>query len=261
LNKPKAIEWLGLFLLSALSSSLLPILAKGVDYDGQITSQLAIMEKYNHYANTTPDDDKTAAASDKITELLLKWAPQSELLRAPFKKARAKGFLIAESKDNNLRVYSWDTLSGGTAHSFGAVTQCRVTPTKIVGKDIQPSEAGDMGASYDQVVSQRTTGGDTIYTICGTTIGSTIDIGSVIYAFKIKRGKLIPAKVFKTKTGLLDTISCFCYGKSDQTRASIEFVDNNKTLKVPLNTETEFTGKYLLYKFDGQNYVYSGTGK
>ena len=133
---------------------------------------------------------------------------------------------------------------------------------RLSGQKDDPGESVD----FTSIEMIRTTGGDVIYLLFDDMVGSTVDFSTGVRAMVIKGGKLQDAKVFKTKTASLSSIDCAtsrATTKDDSDNyVGIEFVKATRSIKVPLiNKDMTFANKYLFYKFDGQNFVYSGTVK
>jgi hypothetical protein len=88
-----------------------------------------------------------------------------------------------------------------------------------------------------------------------TGVYGSIDHSAVIQAFEIKNKTLKKVAVFKTKTELLDEISCGFHDASDE----ITLDEKAKKLFIPLVKEGgAATGRYLVYIFNGRQFVYKG---
>lgn len=256
----KSIFWTLSILVTAANASL-PAFAKAIDYDGKLTAQLAIMYKNSHYGSSGFDHQDTVdAACDRLNALLLKWSGSASFMQAPLKRAQAKGLAIAKSTDNKLRVYSWDTLTGGSAHIFQTVFQYQTAAGKFVGMSKPAGGQDDLGACYTTVKSVGTANGGVVYVLVGDLIGSNIDQGHNIVAYTIK-GKLAEARVFEERGKLSSSIDLWVEG-AEAEQMEVKFADQNKTIKIPMaDKDRHLTGKYKIYKFNGSKFVLTGNRK
>ena len=246
-------------LAGILTLTIAPVIsAAALDDDKQLASQLQEFSKIHEKQPT--DFDKLGALNDVFKAHLLKLAKQPSFITTPLTQAKKAGLDIAASPDHNLRVLSWDNQSGGTMRFFQAVAQLR-SGDKTTGQDLSPKEEGDSGYYYTGIEEIKTKTQGTIYVLCGGGVGSSICYSRSVQAYAIKNGKLVRAKLFKTPKESLDEIDCYLEERSPDNDKYVEFVweNGNQTLKVPLvDKDMHRTNKFLVYKFDGDKFVFVG---
>jgi hypothetical protein len=165
---------------------------------------------------------------------------------------------IHTSDDSLLRIYSWDTWTGGTAHFFESVFQYQ-DGGKIYAILDTPREEGDIRPWYNKLYTLKTAG-NTYYLAVNTSIGSTKDMGGSIQIMDIENGKLNDSvKLIKTVSGLHSDLSFACdfsktAGKlTPDTYPSIKYDAVTQTITIPLILANgAATNKQIAYKFNGQ---------
>ncbi|HZY37678.1 MAG TPA: hypothetical protein VFE53_13565 [Mucilaginibacter sp.] len=162
---------------------------------------------------------------------------------------------ISSSTDGMFRIYSWDTMEGGTMHIFENVFQYNAGDKTTAILDT-PKEDGEYGPSYVKVYTFKASG-KTYYLATYLTIGSTRVAGQGIQVFDIENGKLNDdVKLIKTKSGLHSQLSFGFDSFSEvdwKIRPEIYFNSDLKTINLPLiDGDNKMTHQYIVYKFDGQ---------
>jgi hypothetical protein len=208
------------------------------------------------------EENELAKADDAMLSYMKEALTNPALLTAKLKQAIGAGLAVAGSADNKVRFYSWDTETGGTMHFFNAIAQYQADPTDAKTKELALFPSGpkkesdgdiDSGYEYSSLQQMNTSDGKKIYFAFATGVYGGIDHSAVIQAFEIKNKTLKKAAVFKTKTELLDEISCGFHDADDE----ITLDEKAKKLLIPLVKEGGTpTGKYLVYIFDGHQFVY-----
>jgi len=235
----------------------------GDQADAKIASLLqAIVKGLQARDNGDYEEKALAKADDAMLSYMQEALSNPALLTAKFKQAIAAGLRVANSPDNKVRFYSWDTETGGTMHFFNAIAQYQANPRDTKTQELALFPSGekkqtdgdtDSGYEYDSVQQMNTSDGKKIYFAFATGVYGGIDHSAVIQAFAIKNKTLQKAAVFKTKTQLLDEISCGFHDADD----AITLDEEQKILWIPLVKEGgKPTGKYLVYIFDGHQFVY-----
>jgi hypothetical protein len=231
-----------------------------VDPDTATTAILSQIDKSKYPPAGQDNYDALSGLSKKLRTYLLSPQNQVALMQSRLQKAQGAGLYVAESPDRKLRVYSWDKWTGGTMHFFDATAQYKTLSGKAMPYDFGPVDDTDNGAYYDKIVPVRTKSGRTVYLVFGTSIGSTICYTLSVASYEITRdGKLIKAPFFKTKKQFLNEISCGVERQDTSLDCDIELTNANKTLRIPVVDESmHFKSSYLIYKFDGEKFVYVG---
>ena len=199
--------------------------------------------------------DSVLNANDIFTKKLLSFIKRNpSTISHPFKKMIQEGFDVATSKDGNLRIYSWDTWSGGTMHFFDNLLQFREND-KVHTKYFIDEEGTDAKSYYDSIY-QTNVGNETIYLATNYTIGSTRDRGGSIKLYKIFNGQLKDANIIKTSTGLHNSIYYYydaVLKDYKQDWPSCYFDATTQTILIPLIYDSgKPSGKFIKYKFDGK---------
>jgi hypothetical protein len=225
--------------------------ASNASCDAQVLEALQAVSK----TKQIQDEDKLGAANDRLADLLISLASKSSLSEDPLKKSKNEGLMVAESSDHRLRLYSWDTLDGGTMHSFQTVAQYR-SGANSIGKDFELSENG-LSYCFSSVKTFHTKLGDTVYVLEGDGIGSSQCYSRVLAAYDLKNGRLQKVSFFTTPKKSFDLIEITIEAGGRSHDTDFVFADDNNTLKVPLiDRDMHNTGKFLVYKFDGSKFIF-----
>ncbi|MBA3829990.1 MAG: hypothetical protein H0X33_13700 [Taibaiella sp.] len=185
-------------------------------------------------------------------------------LNEKFQKLIKRG-VVSTSNDHKFRIYSWDNQRGGTMRCYNSILQYRIgklTRTKILYIDTGEASERGIGADYNIIHTITTNTNRTIYLVerDGIYMSSYGSVG--IKAFEITAmGINDSVKIFKTSKAFLNNIDCSYY-YSDTIPNKLYLSKDKKTVYIPLtNANEQLTGKHLLYKFDGEKFVYSGVSK
>jgi len=175
----------------------------------------------------------------------------------PFKKLAAEGLTVASSPDGNVRIYSWDTWTGGTMHEFDNLFQYRSNSRVLTFYDLN-RDGTETSCWYDSIF-QLSLGSRKIYLATSYFIGSTIALGGSIRLFEIKNNSLIPAKIIKTKSGMQSSITIGYDAtniiQNNQPYPKFRYDPKSKTMLVPLIDSNDApTGKLIKYGFDGSQF-------
>ncbi|MEO8074487.1 MAG: hypothetical protein ABI891_06090 [Acidobacteriota bacterium] len=210
------------------------------------------------------DFDLLQKANEDFKQKFLQYTKTASTLKYDFPKLKEE-ISIETSDDGKFRVYSWDTLSGGTMHFFETIYQFQGANGKVYSTSRDLAE-GDSGSFVYDVFTADSKAGK-IYLACSVSIGSTQDRFQNLRLFKIDGNSLNDAvKLIKTKTGLTDSIG-FEYNffsVVDRPERQIELILYDKktqTFKIPVVIDDkEFpngrvTNKFINYRFDGTYFV------
>ncbi len=105
-----------------------------------------LLRLYTAVINRPGNSDSASYYSDKFGEELKEYiATTPSTLEYSFKRLTDCNYcFISTSLDGNLRIYSWDTWTGGTMHFYNQITQYR--DNGLVFTKISQYEEGDPGA-------------------------------------------------------------------------------------------------------------------
>ena len=165
------------------------------------------------------------------------------------------GPIILSSDDGALRIYTWDTETGGTMHNFENVLQYRSGSNTYAILDT----GSDVKEVY--VYTYRSLGtlkisNNTYYLATFYGQFSNKDLGRGIRIFTISNGKLNDAKLIKTQSGLHSKLhyeyDYFSVSQNDP-NDDIVYDPIKKTISFPVVEDGgKVTDKRIVYKFTGQ---------
>ena len=178
-------------------------------------------------------------------------------LTSAFKALQAEGVTIASSGDGLLRIYSWDTQTGGTMHFFANVYQYKAGST-VYSTVLPASEEGDPGVWYSKIY-RLPYQEKPIYLAIEHAIFSSKDCYEGIKAFRITNRSLNDTvKIIRTKSGIKNVLG-FAYNffsVMDRKERPVELIAYNgaqKAIRIPVVSEDgTVTAKPLVYQFTGQ---------
>ena len=131
-------------------------------------SAISITFRNGNYGGST-DDEKLSKNNADLKAKLIKYGKRADVLRFPFSKLNDKMY-VATSKDGRLRIYSWDTETGGTMHDFDNVFQYKGKGGKVY---TWSEDADDESRSCFITTISTDTASGPIYLGVSTFIGST----------------------------------------------------------------------------------------
>lgn len=211
--------------------------------------------------NDIKAEDSLNLANDHFNALLLNHVQKEpHTLKYPFDKLKNIGLKIVTSDDGNFRIFSWDTLTGGTMHNFKNVFQYK-NGEVINAEDINLSE-GDAGGYYSEIFTLKDDGKN-YYLGYFNAIYSTSDSYQSVKAFSIGSKGLDSPKLFKTKSGLTNQLGFnfdfFSVVDREERPVKLIYFDAKlKTLKIPVVLDKgagQVTNRFITYKFNNQYFV------
>lgn len=167
----------------------------------------------------------------------------------PFTQLKKECF-ITTSADALLRVYSWDTWLGGTAHDFSSIAQFQSGGSTFLGK------IGGMGF-FSEVFTVKTRQ-KTYYLAVSHGIFSTADAGQSLQAYTIEQNELQSVELFKTKEKMSTSISFefdffSVVDRPERPLKLIKYDEKKKTISVPVIAENRaVTEVFTRYRFNGK---------
>jgi hypothetical protein len=220
-----------------------------------VLAKLKDIEKYGSYSGNY-DEDKNDAGNRR------------DILQYSFPKLKNEMY-IATSPDGKLRIYSWDSQTGGTMHDFCNVYQFRGESGRVHASAEQCShdlEKQGAGAFTTEIFQTDATTGP-IYIEASTFIGSTSLAAQFISALRIRGERLdLNPMVIRTAKGLGSDITFqydfFSVADHPERPVKLVFYDETKKeFRFPVVIEDDetpqgrVTNKSITYRFNGQYFV------
>jgi len=165
------------------------------------------------------------------------------------------GPIILSSDDGALRIYTWDTETGGTMHNFENVLQYR-SGNNIYAILDTGSDVKEVYVYTYRSLGTLKIGNNTYYLAIFYGQFSNKDLGRGIRIFTISNGKLNDAKLIKTQSGLHSKLHYeYDYFSVSQNEPNDDIVYDpiKKTISFPVIEDGgKVTDKRIVYKFTGQ---------
>lgn len=211
----------------------------------------------------TAFNDSLIRSNEIFKQSLLKYTTEGASLNYPFKQLQKEGVHIASAKDGCFRIYSWDTLTGGSMHFFDNIYQFKEsgkTYSKIV---VAPQ--GDAGGWYSEIFNFERNG-QTYYLGYFNAIYSNSHCAQAIKLFGIDtKGLHDDVKLIQTKTGIKNSLR-FSFDffsvvdRPERPVKLIHFDSENKNIKIPVVLNEglgKVTNRFITYHFNGEYFVKS----
>jgi len=226
-------------------------------------------EDTNFSAEVSPVDTIEVANRELLQYFLKVGVNNQTMLSAPFNLLEKADIKIVTSPDKKMRIYSWDTHTGGTMHFFNTVAQYEtgsgVTITEIRDKPEHYKDSMIPGNTYNLIYTMADKSGKKYYLPVYTAIYSTKDVMKGIRAFSIENGKLLDAEIFKATNKTLSRIE---YGYDYMTNYSFKKMKeeytlyiNKQKLYIPVVEGEKITGRWLIYVWNGEQFVFDKNAK
>lgn len=184
-----------------------------------------------------------------------------------------EGIKILTSDDGIFRVYGWDVGNMGKAKSFDAVFQYqsgKKTRTFVMNDASEISDTEGVvcsGEYYRELYTMHTKDSGNVYLVFGYSSYASGLGGRSLTAYKLRSGELISAyPFFKTTKETVGEIS-FTYdlevaGNEHANMPVIEISKDKQTIYIPvIDKDEKITTKRLVYKFDGNRFVYDKSAR
>jgi hypothetical protein len=188
-----------------------------------------------------------------------------------FKTLAKNHLIIATSKDGNFRIYTWNTLGGGTWRFYKTIFQYRNAKGVVLAKasaenrEQEKDPPASSGCFYYQI-NDVTVGKKTYYLAQSKYILSNPYAYHNLKAFSIDKGRLNEnAKLIKTRKKLQSEIgygvdwSASVNKKKVQYSDEIKYNPKERSFTIPLVRGIyEMTGLRIKYIFNGKYFEKSG---
>jgi hypothetical protein len=173
-------------------------------------------------------------------------------LNYPFTRLRNQAVTIATSSDRCLRIYSWDSQTGGTAHNANNIYQYRVNGKVYSTLTIVDGGPGD---SYSAIYLFKA-GDKTYYIAVSEAIVATLRAHASLEILQLK-GHLLRSSVplIRTASGMTGTLG-FDYSLGSDREADFHFNTATGTITFPVVLEDgHVTKRKVSYAFNGKYFV------
>lgn len=212
-------------------------------------------------ASSSEDYDKLAVLNDDLADQINQYIQLTpDFLQKDFPAWSENGIYMTTSADKKLRIVFWNMQTGGTMREYQDMICWQ---TAKGAKSSMMNEGGS--ASYSVIDAFKKQDGGTFYIANGMVHGSNRDKENFIQAYAIDGMNLNDkAEVFKTPKKRLNYISLALDMATVTTDDDfIHFSKDKKTLYLPAaNAKGEVKkGVFLVYKYDGNGFVFQQTGK
>jgi hypothetical protein len=183
------------------------------------------------------------------------------------------GFGVVASEDKKLKYYYWNTETGGTMFFFDAIVQyswkgnIRTKVLNDISDPLKKEEKSDCWMRYDTIYTLHTNKKKTVYIVIGTSVLYSDLHATSIESYCIENGALKPAPFFKTTKSILSSIfyEYSIFANSDfidnREKYSVHLSANRKKLYIPVIQDERPTGKWIVYNYDGDKFVYDKNAK
>lgn len=215
------------------------------------------------FRNAVDATDSVVYYNDALKKYLIKNAAgNTMLLKGAMKGLEEAEISVVTSQDKKMRIYSWDTHTGGAMHVYENVILYSdggkvnaVEASMFNDKDDVEGEAIE--------VHNVASGDGTLYLVIYKSVFSTKDVGKKIAAYQAVNSEIRQAEVFSTEKGLrssleykYDYMSNYDFEKMREVY-SVKLSKNNKKLYIPVVENEQMTGMWQLYNWDGSKFVFS----
>jgi len=172
---------------------------------------------------------------------------------------------IVTSDDKKFRIYSWDNMNGGTAHSFSSIIQYqagnKVKAITLYDDATENPLIDTPEYFYSNLYTIKTNANKTVYLAVRKAMFSSKDVSMGIQAFTIDGNTVQDTiKFFQTKKECLNNFDCI-YTFGYETKPVIHFSKDRKLLYVANIGYESAPTNWLIYKFDGYKFFYDHNEK
>jgi hypothetical protein len=248
-------------------------LAAGISYSQfvdikDIETELAgHIKKIDYWANFENPDKKINKYDSLVMENTILTQKLYDILKSnrnsvsyDFPALSADGINIAVSDDRNLRIFSWDTKTGGTMHMFNSVLQYS-SENRVSAKIINNVfEHGGTGAGYNFPLIYQVK--PYTYLVIDKAVYSTKDVYMGIRGICIE-GEILndTIGIFKTKQGQVNEVGTGYdfFSVADlptEKRPEIIYDAAKQEVSVPMTDfENDLTDRYIKFRYNGSYFI------
>ncbi len=243
------------FSLSGYSQELTTLEAKlSQDYDRILY--------WNSQRGNDPYDSLEIANSRFKENLLEVLAEHSSSLHYAFPWLQERGINVVTSPDGNLRIYSWDTYTGGTMRFFESAYQFRGDSSVESGSLSDRYSAEDNPLYFCSEIFQMNHKSDVVYIAVMHAIYSSKDSYQGVKFFTINNNQFNDTiALIETEQGLQNEhgVSFDFFSVVDRRERPVKLIHYNpksRTLKFPkIGNREEVKKGFIPYTFNGNHFV------
>ena len=235
---------------------------KELPFNSKMEDDIFVLFRKLDLAKTKIDQPNGSSEISKInnditSKLLFYLQKYPSSLTYNFNKLIKEKVKIATSGDGRLRIYSWDTWTGGTMRAMNSIIQYKVNKdvSAKVLFDAIADNSDDSGSFYENIFLVKAKK-ETYYLAVGESIYSSIDVGESLKLFSINQNGLNDKiRIIKDETGLHDKIELFYNYSSYLKNGSpkIHFDSLSNVLLIPIVKDKGIIiPRYNKYYFDGK---------
>ena len=204
--------------------------------------------------------DSLGEANDKFQKLLLKYTTSNpKTLYYDFKDLVDSGLRIVTSEDGLFRIYTWDDDMGGTMRYAVNVYQYQMSGKVYSESTLYKRPDEDGPDVFYTSINDFTSKGKAYYITQAVAILSSADSYHSVNVFSIDSGKLIDAKLIKTKSGIKNQLG-YEVDLSDSANRDRDVPDystvydkQKEAIILPIIAANgAVTTKKIIYQFNGQ---------
>jgi len=183
-------------------------------------------------------------------------------LTYPFNKLREQEVYIVTSPDKKFRIYSWDTMTGGTMHFFDNVFQFQSGKKVFSLAPKYLTEQAESGPWYSELYEIDIADKKAYFGIYHLILSNS-QIFQAVKAFTIENNKLNDKfELFNSGSSRLNEINFefnffSVVDRKERPVKLIEYNPKTKILKIPVVLDDgKVTKRFITYKFTGRYFEY-----
>jgi len=261
-------------LLIIFFALLLPALAGGqsiYDIDMKLSALLQKVnywDEFDYHDPTSTTKDSLDKANEDLYQYLLRTCSKvPATLTADLPKAMRNRMTIVSSLDEKVKLYSWDSRMGGSNHYYENIAQYQ-TPEGVRAVDMRDSITQDRGSNFEGIATVYSWSGKTVYLVRDYRILSARSRQERLRAFILADGRLKQLPLFKIRNERTHEISITYDQIKTGRRFPLKYMPeihlslDRQRLYVPtVADDDEMTGRYYVYEFDGEQFIYHRNDK
>lgn len=208
---------------------------------------------YSHAEDELGGADSLENNNDLFIEYLEKTVIQLDTsLVNEYTAAKKKGLHVATSPDSIMRIYSWDRKDDPDKEQIENIA-AYMTYYNVRYTDLDSLEKkGKHGCYYDEIVPVRTKEGQAYFATYHRDIPRHVE---GVKVFGIVKHKIEKLYLFKDKTGEYAELSYDYLPNTPGSKVLAHFSDTRDKLFIPIIKDETFSGKFMVYAFDGYKFV------
>lgn len=204
---------------------------------------------------------ESSELNDAIFKYLASPQNRAAVFSAPLSDSVKAGLNVLDSPDMRIRILNWDTARGGMDHVANSIAFFEESPDRIGMKVLsdEPNPTPYPGSLVESLNDYKTSDGKTIYVTVDTAALSNFEREQNVSAYEVKNGQLLSYPFFQAGN---DKSPFYTVSVQDTSADEIVISKDHNTIKLPLLFDNPgMHGRYLVYQFDGDRFVFRGIKK